>query len=73
MREGEEKMEEIPLDGFFFSLYEKGELVYGMGKRQRFRKASVVNTCWTVIEAQLRVKEMICAFDLWGDSLRWLD
>lgn len=70
MREGEEKMEEIPVD-FFSPLCEKGELVYGMGKRQRFGKASVVNTCWTVIKAQQRVKEMICAFDLWGDSLKW--
>lgn len=40
MREGEEK-EEILLDGFVFPLYEKGELVYGMRKRQRFGKASV--------------------------------
>lgn len=40
VREGEEK-EEIPLDGFFSPLYEKGELVYGMRKRQRFGKASV--------------------------------
>ena len=51
-------MEEIPVD-FFSPLCEKGELVYGMGKRQRFGKASVVNTCWTVIKAQQRVKEMI--------------
>ena len=33
-----EKVERIPLDEFMF-LYEKGELSYGMGKRQRFGKA----------------------------------
>lgn len=37
---GREKVEGIPLDGFIF-LYEKEESEYGMGKRQRFGKATV--------------------------------
>lgn len=41
-----------------------------MGRRRGSRDK--LNHCWAVVRAQLRVEEMICAFDLCRDSGGWI-